>query len=314
MIDRRIKFRHIECFAAIHRQGSLKRACAVLNLTQPALSKTLKELEEILGVTLMSRDRGGVRLTPEGRVFLEFAEMSLAALRRGVDGVTSLRESGGAVLRVGALPSVAARLLPQAVARFRAQAPDVVLDLQDGAHGHLTEQLRSGSVDLVIGRLGAPETMTGLSFTQLYLERVVFVVRPGHPLLERGALDLTAIADWPVIHPPADAAIRPLVDRTLIAQGVPPLRDRIETVSGAFGRNYVRQSDAIWIISEGVVAQDMTDGRLSALPLDTGLTAGPVGLMIRPDDPPSPARQIFVTALEQAAATIRTDAGGTVGR
>ncbi|WP_146589330.1 pca operon transcription factor PcaQ [Puniceibacterium confluentis] len=307
MIDRRIKFRHIECFATIQRHGSLKRACTVLNLTQPALSKTLKELEEILGATLMLRDRGGVRLTPEGRVFLEFAEMSLAALQRGVDGVASLRESGGAVLRVGTLPSVAARLLPHAVARFRTLAPDVVLELQDGPHGHLTAQLRAGTVDLVIGRLGAPGTMMGLSFTQLYLERVVFVVRPGHPLLARNALELASIAQWPVIHPPADAAIRPLVERLLIAQGVPPLRNRIESVSGAFGRNFVRASDAVWIISEGVVAQDIAEARLCALPLDTTLTDGPVGLMTRPDDTPSRARQMFVSALEQAAGAIRGD-------
>ena len=256
----------------------------------------------------MTRDRGGVRLTPEGRVFLEFAEMSLAALQRGVDGVAALRETGGAVLRVGALPSVAARLLPRAVEGFRTLAPDVVLELQDGPHGYLTAQLRAGTVDLVIGRLGAPETMMGLSFTQLYLEQVVFAVRPGHPLLAHGALDLATIADWPVIHPPADAAIRPLVERLLIAQGVPPLRDRIETVSGAFGRNFARRSDAVWIISEGVVAQDIAEERLCALPLETGLTAGPVGPMTRPDDTPSRARQIFVTALEQAAGAIRAGA------
>ena len=91
MVDRRIKFRHIECFATVHREGSLKRACAVLSLTQPALSKTLKELETLLGATLMQRGRGGVRLTPEGQAFLEGAETSLAALRRGVDGVEALR-------------------------------------------------------------------------------------------------------------------------------------------------------------------------------------------------------------------------------
>lgn len=299
MIDRRIKFRHVECFATIHREGSLKRACAVLNLTQPALSKTLKELEEILGTVLMRRDRGGVRLTPEGAVFLEGAETSLAALRRGVDGVAALRRGGGGVLRVGAMPSVAAWLMPRAVAAFRRVAPDVTLELRDGPHGFLVSELRTGRVDLVVGRLGAPTTMQGLSFTQLYVERVVCVARAGHPLCAQVAVPLAALADWPVIYPPDDAAIRPLIARHLIGAGVPIPPDRIESVSGPFGRHYVQGSDALWIISEGAVAQDLTEGRLARVPMDMALTAGPVGLMTRPDAAPGAAQRMFERALRE---------------
>ena len=124
MVDRRIKFRHIECFATVHREGSLKRACAVLSLTQPALSKTLKELETLLGATLMQRGRGGVRLTPEGQAFLEGAETSLAALRRGVDGVEALRRGDSQTLRVGAMPSVAANASASQPARSRGATPN----------------------------------------------------------------------------------------------------------------------------------------------------------------------------------------------
>lgn len=300
MPDSRIKLRHLQAFTAIARLGRLKAACAELNLTQPALSKTLRDLEELLGARLMDRDRGGARLTPEGRVFLEYAGMSLAALQRGVEGVGALRAGGAQTLRVGALPSVAARLLPEAVLRFQAMAPDVRLTLRDGPHGQLVAELRDGQLDLVIGRLGAPETMQGLSFTQLYQEHVVCVTRPGHPLLE-AAVSVASLADWPVIYPPARAAIRPLVDRWLIAQGAGPMPDRVESVSGAFGRNLVIGSDAVWIISEGVVAADLREGRLCALRIDTSPTAGPVGLMARPDVAATRARQIFVRAVEDVA-------------
>ena len=113
MIDRRIKFRHIQCFVEIVRQKSMKRAAERLYLTQPAISKTLKELEEILGTSLMVRNRAGVSLTRQGEVFLHFAEMSVAALQQGLDGVDQIGRGGKVSLSVGALPSVAARLMPE---------------------------------------------------------------------------------------------------------------------------------------------------------------------------------------------------------
>ena len=113
--------------------------------------------------------------------------------------------SGGSSRR----PSVAARLMPLVTEEFLERAPDVTLRIIDGPHGYLIDLLRRGHIDLVIGRLGAPDTMQNISFTQLYNEHLDFVVRPGHPLLAQP--DIRRIADWPVIFPPEGAAIRALV-------------------------------------------------------------------------------------------------------
>jgi LysR family pca operon transcriptional activator len=295
MIDRRIKVRHIQCFVEIVRQKSLKRAAERLSLTQPAISKTLKELEEILGTALLVRNRAGVALTRQGEVFLHFAEMSVAALQQGLDGVEQIGRRGSITLSIGALPSVAARLMPEVVRIFRTLAPEVTLRITDGPHGYLIDLLRQGRLDLVIGRLGQADTMQGISFTQLYNEYVEFVVRPGHPLLTDP--DMRRLGAWPVIFPPEASAIRPLIERVLVAHGVGEIPDRIETVSGAFGRNFTATTDAVWIISAGVVAKEIADGRLVRLPFETALTVGPVGLMSRPDAQPTPAEQMFRKAV-----------------
>lgn len=302
MIDRRIKFRHIQCFVEIYREKSLKLAAEKLFLTQPAISKTLKELEDILGTTLLIRNRAGVALTRQGEVFLHFAEMSLAALQQGLSGVEHIDARGRTKLSVGALPSVAARLMPTVATEFSELASTTSLRIIDGPHGYLMERLRIGELDLVIGRLGHPDTMQGVTFTQLYEERVEFVVRAGHPLLD--GPDLKRIADWPVIYPPEGSAIRPLVDRLLIAHGVGDLENQLESVSGAFGRVFTRRSDAIWIISAGVVANEIADGHLVALPFDTTITRGPVGLMHRPDDVLSPQARVFSLAVNNAIKTL----------
>ncbi|WP_212523301.1 pca operon transcription factor PcaQ [Actibacterium sp. MT2.3-13A] len=298
MIDRRIKFRHIQCFVEIVREKSMKRAAERLYLTQPAISKTLKELEDILGATLLNRSRAGVELTRKGEVFLHFAEMSLASLQQGLDGVRQAGDTGKTRLAVGALPSVAARLMPEVATEFFDLAPQVTLRIVDGPHRFLIDRLRSGELNLVIGRMGAPDSMQGISFMQLYHERVDFVVRAGHPILEDP--DLKRIGEWPVIYPPEGAAIRPLVERYLIANGVGELPTRLETVSGAFGRVFTRNTDAIWIISSGVVAHEIDEGRLVRLPFDTAMTRGPVGLMTRPDTEPTPAARLFGVAVQNA--------------
>lgn len=302
MLDRRVKFRHVQAFVEITRLGSMKRAAEALFLTQPAISKTLKELEEIVGAPLLTRSRAGVDLTPQGKVFLHFAEMSVAALRQGFEGVAQLERQGKTFLSIGLLPSVAARLMPEVVQALEVTSPDISLRILDGPHAFLTQKLRAGDLDLVIGRMGAPDTMTGLSFMQLYHEHVVFVVRPGHPILQ--APRLLDVPKWPVVYPPEGSAIYPLVEQFFIANGIGEINRRLETVSGAFGRVYTNRSDAIWIISAGVVANDLAEGKLVKLPFDTSITKGPVGLMLRPDTEPAMGLGPFRKVLEDVVARL----------
>ncbi|GAA6179533.1 pca operon transcription factor PcaQ [Shimia sp. NS0008-38b] len=302
-MDRRIKFRHLEAFVVIARAKRLKRAAEQLNLTQPAISKTLRDLEEILGVTLMARDRSGVRLTPEGKVFLQYAEQSTAALRQGINSIASLSEAGGHVLKIGVLPSVAAQILPKAIEAFRSLSPDTILHVDEGSHGFLTDCLRSGELDLVVGRLGNAESMRGLSFTALYAESVVAVVAPDHP--RRDATRLEQIEDDLIIYPPDAAAIRPLLAQLMLSRGMALFGDRIECVSGALGRAMTLGTlHPVWFISRGVVADDLDAGRLVALDIDMRSTEGAVGIMARSEENTSALAGLFRAALSDATVSL----------
>ena len=296
---RQIKMRHLYAFVETVRCGSLKAAAERIFLTQPAISKNLKDLETILGAQLLTRDRGGVALTREGAVFRQFAEQSLAALNHGLISLDALGAGAAAPLRIGALPSVAADLLPDAVLRFGALSPGTPVMVEDGRIEDLVNRLRAGAVDLVIGRMGRPEMMTGLAFTQLYSEQVVFAVAADHPLV--GCEDLKALAEWRILYPPKHAAIRPLVDRFLIMNGIGDWPNRLETVSGAFGHSMtLGPARAVWIISQGVVARDIAAGRMVLLPIETSAMAGPVGIMARSEEDPTPPVRLFRQALLEA--------------
>lgn len=300
---RQIKMRHLSAFVETVRCGSLKAASERINLTQPAISKTLKDLEMILGATLMHRDRGGIELTREGTVFQQFAEQGLAALSHGLSSLDALSAGTATPLRIGALPSVAADLLPDVILRFADLSPATPVTVEDGRIGDLVHRLRSGDLDLIVGRMGRPETMAGLSFTQLYSEQVIFAAAPDHPLAHESTLE--ALRGFRILYPPKGAAIRPLVDRFLISHGIGDWANRIETVSGAFGRAMtLGPAQAIWIISHGVVAGDIDAGRLIRLPIDTSTMTGPVGIMARSEEDPTPTIRLFRQALLEAKRSV----------
>ena len=109
------------------------------------------------------------------------------------------------------------------------------------------------------------------------------------------------IERYQLLMPTPDSVIRPFVDRMLVGHGIDGVRDEVETVSDAFGRAYVRQTDAIWIISQGVVEDDVADGQLALLPVDTSETLGPVGFTTRAETVHSLAAAVLMQAVREIA-------------
>lgn len=275
----RVRFRHLRTFIEVARQKSVGRAADVLGVTQPAVTKTIRELEEILDKRLFEKEGRSVKITRYGEVFLRHAGASVAAVQQGIDSLS--RINTGVPIRIGALPTVSARIMPAIIEQFLAEGTDNPVRVVTGENQVLLDQLRTGTLDLVLGRLAAPDQMTGLSFEYLYSEQVRFVVRENHPLLSDANFDFARIREFPVLMPTAGSVIRPFVDRYLLAHGMAELPRTIETVSDAFGRAFVSDTDAVWVISEGVVVREVAEGRLRFLPVDTTETRGAVGLTTR---------------------------------
>ncbi|CAM5762685.1 pca operon transcription factor PcaQ [Bosea minatitlanensis] len=300
-LNGRIKLRHLVSFLEVARLRSVVKAAALLGLSQPAVSKTVQELEDILGATLFEPSRRPMVLTGPGEVFFRYAGASVTALKQGVSMVGHDGGDSAIAFSVGALPTVSAHVLPRALAevvsRYGAMRPRIVT----GPNDVLMTQLRLGDLDLVIGRMPDPETMRGFAFEHLYSERIALAVRPQHPLLGAASFDMAKVADYQWLLPPPGSVISSTVERYLLTHALRPAAGVIETVSDAFARNYLRLGDGIWFISEGVVAEDVGTGWLAALPADTADTLGPVGLTTRSDTVlPLPAQLLAATLRERA--------------
>lgn len=299
MLDTRIRLRHLHCFLETARLGSLSAAAQALSVSQPAASKTIKELEQILGRDLFDRSARRLSLTPAGQVFQQHVGAGLIELARAQDLVRDVPKEVTRVT-VGVLPTAATELLPKAALRFRASFPDCMLRVSTGPNWLLMSQLREGSLDLVVGRMASAKIMEGLSFQPLYAEQIVAVTRPGHRLVAAKDPEQGLIG-YDLILPPPGAVISPVV-RTYLSRNGVGTHAAFETVSLAFGRKLVQASDAIWFISQGVVSTELAAGSLVALALEAPPKGAPVGISMRQDGATRPELTGIVAAITQTAA------------
>jgi LysR family pca operon transcriptional activator len=291
-----ISYRHVRCFLEVARLSSVGQAAEVLAISQPAVSKTLRELEERVGVPLFERSGRRLRLNVAGHRFQTHAGQSLAEIERGLRAISQAGSALDPVV-VGVLPTVATEVMPRAALAFARMVPDGTLRVSTGPNWMLLSQLREARLDLVVGRLAAPDVMAGLVFEQLFTEKVAAIVRPGHPL---AADPSVAVTDFPLIAPPPGAIIRPLVEQFFLSLGHEMPRPRVETVSLALGRGLVQRSDAVWFISKGVVAAELAQGTLAAPDLAGLPSAGPVGITLRAGAAPSEAMAALMRALRDS--------------
>ncbi|MGV3650569.1 MAG: pca operon transcription factor PcaQ [Devosia sp.] len=301
LLDPRIKLRHISCFLEVNRQHGVVAASQALGLSQPAVSKSIAELEDLLQTALFDRSGRKLVLTRQGEVFARHAMTAAAAIREGIESM-DLDRSRQTVVRLGALPTVEVEVVPRAVARFAEGPLACRVHVESGPSAHMLAMLRDGNLDFIVGRLASPDVMGGLVFEQLFSEQLSFAVRPSHPLAGPRTPSLREIAAYPLLLPPQNAIIRPIVDALLIAGGVGAIAQEIETVSNSFARAYALENDAIWTISRSVVARDLSTGELVALALDTSASQGPVGITMRAGDQLSLAAQAMLDAVRQVVA------------
>ena len=303
LLDPRIKLRHISCFLEVNRQRGVVAASQALGLSQPAVSKSIAELEDLLQTTLFDRSGRRLVLTRQGEIFARHAMAAAAAIREGIDSM-NLNRSSYNIVRLGTLPTVEVEVVPRAVASFIRSPFACRVHVESGPSSHLLAMLRDGKLDFIVGRLASPEVMNGLVFEHLYSEQLTFAVRPKHPLARRQSLSYRELEPYPMLLPPENAIIRPIVDSLFIAGGAGSFHSELETVSNSFARAFTLENDAVWTISRSVVAHDLEIGQLVALDLDTSASHGPVGITMRSNEQINVVTAALIDAVREAAATV----------
>ncbi|ELA2149078.1 LysR substrate-binding domain-containing protein [Klebsiella pneumoniae] len=299
LFSQRIRLRHLHTFVAVAQQGTLGRAAETLNLSQPALSKTLNELEQLTGTRLFERGRLGAQLTLVGEQFLTHAVKVLDALNSAGQALNRKEGLNNDIVRIGALPTAALGILPTVIGQFHKQQKDITLQVATMNNTMLLAGLKSGEIDIGIGRMSDPELMSGLHYELLFLESLKLVVRLGHPLLQE-TVTLSRVMEWPVVVSPKGTVPRQNAEALLQSQGCKMPAGCIETLSASLSRQLTVDFDYVWFVPSGAVKDDLRRGVLTALPIATQGAGEPIGILTRVDATLTPGTQTLLSAIRKS--------------
>jgi LysR family transcriptional regulator of abg operon len=191
-----LKLHHFRHAVAIAEQGSLRAAARHLQLAQPALTRSLGELERELGTPLFERQARGMVLTLIGQAFVTRATVVLNEVRRARDEVDQLRSGVGGGVSVGLSIAAHIAMLPKTIRPFRARFPTVQLHLIEGLYPTLAADLRRGILDFYIGPKPEQHLAPELVQEELFSNARTVLCRKGHPLSEARSLKQLMDAEW----------------------------------------------------------------------------------------------------------------------
>ncbi|MGH8082003.1 MAG: LysR family transcriptional regulator, partial [Lysobacter sp.] len=183
----RLKTRHLQLLLHLNEQRSVLRAADAADMTQPAASKLLSEMEHILGVPLFERHARGVEPTWYGQVLIRRARSALSEIGRAHDEIEAMRSGRMGQAAIGTVVNPGTNLVPQAIAAVKRDFPDILIQVEMDYSRPLVAKLLGGQLDIVIGRILGPEGAGDLEFEPLADEPHSVIVRTGHPLTQRSA-------------------------------------------------------------------------------------------------------------------------------
>jgi len=303
-IRARLKTRQLLLLLAMEEEGNIHRAAQVLNMTQPAASKLLKDLEDMLGVQLFERLPRGVRATWYGETMIRHARMALANLNQAHDEIEALKAGRFGQVSIGAITAPGMTLLPPAVARVKQEHASLRVSLQIETSDVLIERLLQGKLDMVVGRLFERHDKSDLRYEALVEEPVAAMARPGHPLLSAPNLSLRDLVGAGWIVPPAGSVLRHRFELMFHEEGLEAPVNLIETTALLFITKMLQQSDMLAVVATEVARYYADHGMAAMLPIQLPCKMDAFGLITRGDRLLSPAAKVMLRAVKQSALNV----------
>jgi len=303
-----MRMQQLHLLLALAETGSLRAAAETLHVSQPALTKALRQLEEEFGATLVQRSPKGARLAPAGELLAARAASALRELARAREEVAWHVERTHASIGVGVSPAAAALLVPGAVARFSARWPQVHIRLVDTLYPRAFAQLRAGELDLAIGPLPGEGGGRDILMQPLFDSDLVVAARKGHPLQHARRLAQLADAAWVLTGPaggPGDPAHLGLWPAGTAAPATPLVCESFSTLLAV-----LCELDCVGLMPHGFFDYYGPRMGLVRLPIREPLPATTVHVMWRADAPLTvPAQRLLDALLEEARRLARRASG-----
>lgn len=299
-LQRRIRLAQLRLLVAISESGSLARAAQNLHITQPAATKTLRQLEDAVGESLVSRGSSGSLLTPTGAMLCRRARVIMAELLDAEQELGLWHSGGSGHVVIGALPVATPMLVPQALKALAAAAPRITVEVIEGAADIMFRELVAGKIDLLVGRVWPGED-PGVITDVLYESVFKLKVRSGHPLAQRKRITLKDTTEYPWILPPPSAYTRGPIEDMFRHAGLALPPHPVETTSYLVLRSLVLDADAIAPVPIEILSDEQQNGLVVSLPVKLDLFLPPIGIVRHVKRTLSPATVAVIEQIKKAA-------------
>ena len=293
----RLTVSHFRLLVAIADEKSLVGAARLLNMTQPAVTKSLQVAESQLGVQLFNRTPQGMVPTIYGAALINQARIILIQLRHAAQDISDLCDGNAGRVLIGTLSAPSAVLLPTAIVRLREKHPKLIVKIIEGTNEALVPALRYREIDMIVGRLPDDIDRTELTQEVLFQDVISVVAAPSNPLVAAGAVGLADLVEQNWVLPPENTSLRRQIDRIFQRAGLMPPIAAVEVRSLQTMHSILLQSDYISAWPWQVVWWYAASDRLGVVPIRLSSTGTGVGITRRLEAPPSPAAALLAESL-----------------
>lgn len=300
-----LTLRQLRLLLAVAQAGSILKAANEVGLTQPALSKAIRELEELVESKLFDRTSRGVSPTPHGQILLRRAAAVIDELRQAADELGSLKDADGGELRVGGTPTACAGILVATASRFLKGRPGFHIQAAELESVKLGSAVLARSLDVGFGSLHVAGEHPGLLFERLFDDRLFVVAGAGHPLASRKKISLEEARSYRWVLPPMEGPVVATLRSAFRRQKLAMPDTAVTTMSLLLRFEMVASNALLSVMYGSVLRCGKVPKSLSVLPieLDDGI---PIGIIRLQGRTLAPSVEMFVQAAHSLGKNLRS--------
>lgn len=288
---------------------SVTSAASLLGVSQPAVNRSLRNIEQRLNVRLFDRTSRGMLPTDSGEILIRRAKLAFLEIRQAMEEIANLSGDAQGRIAIGSLPLPRTYLVPTAVSRFIDEFPNATVSIFDGLYEKLLADLCSGDLDMILGTIREPAPIDGIMSETFFEDGTIVAARNDHPLLQKPSLSFDDLRDARWVMPHSGVPLRQQFEQELEKHGVTIPEHVIETDSTVVTRTLLLDSDRLALVSENQIYEAKSQGLLSALPLKIDVRKRKIGAVMRTDYVPTPAVNALMAQLRSVGQEIERISG-----
>jgi DNA-binding transcriptional LysR family regulator len=295
-----LELRHLAHLITAIEKGTIGKAADALGISQPALTKSIRNLEAVLQVKLLERRSRGVVPTVYGDVVLSRGRAVQVELRDLINEIQALRAGRGGSLRIGVTQGVGSRLVPAATIRLVEQEPNTKLSVWTATTGELVGMLVNGDIEFAVASLDRRGSDFRIVEDVLFDDRPVIVVTPSHPLARTRWVqpkDLTKLR-WALAG--AATPLRRMLDQIFMSENVPPPVPTIECDAALYVKSVLIEGQLVGFLPRDQITVEEKAGLLKGIPFKTDVSARPIGIMRRRSEVLSATGMLLIKEIKKA--------------